>query len=361
MILKPLGCIAAIALLPLYVHGAEATPPAAPLPHAHLYENLEEKLTPQGLELIPGVLQAGMLLEVQAYYAEQGGTNSSDLKLATFELGLDGELNENVKGHALLLWEQDETEPLDLDEGFVTLGGSEQIPLSLTAGRLYLPFGAYYNHCISDPLTQALGEIRKTAALLGYACELCDIQAGVFRRDLAGEDQERLNRFAASLTLNPADFLQLGGYLVSDLGETDGLQDGIKANTSPTDSAAMPAEHDPVPGAGGFIHLARGIFALEGEYIAAAKKFAPGVLADERLQPAAWNIELACMIRPYLEIAGRYEGSRDFPDVPRHQCGGAVTCSICRNTTLAVEYLYARFSGNLPDRHLTTTQLALEF
>ncbi|MBW2639985.1 MAG: hypothetical protein JRE10_07415 [Deltaproteobacteria bacterium] len=47
--------------------------------------------------------------------------DSSDITLATVELGLDVDIIKHVKGHVLFLWEEDDTEPVDVDEGFITL------------------------------------------------------------------------------------------------------------------------------------------------------------------------------------------------------------------------------------------------
>lgn len=162
---------------------------------AQLYETLHEKITPEGIEVIPGLMYIGTLMEVEAEYREQDGQESSDLKLSTFELGLEVKAHELLKGYALLLWEQDDTEPIDLDEAYLVLGDGKGMPLSLTAGRFYLPFGMFYSHFITDPITLELGETRKTAAMLGYTHDYFDIHAGAFRRDIADEDSRRLNRF----------------------------------------------------------------------------------------------------------------------------------------------------------------------
>ena len=54
------------------------------------------------------------------------------------------------KGDLIISWD-DET-PLEIDEGFVTIGGSEEFPSFLTLGKLTLPFGLYETSMISDPL-----------------------------------------------------------------------------------------------------------------------------------------------------------------------------------------------------------------
>ena len=115
------------------------------------------------------------LLEAEAGYnrfepdrANEPDDEDSNITLSTFELGLDAELNRHVSGHALVLWEEDDTEPVDLDEGFITFTGTEEIPAYLHAGKLYVPFGVYDTVFISDPFTLELGETRKSAVFAGY-------------------------------------------------------------------------------------------------------------------------------------------------------------------------------------------------
>ncbi len=117
---------------------------------------------PEGIELMPGVT-AGVFLEAEASYEEQGNESSSDIVLSTFELSVDGELTEDVRGHALLLWEEDDSDGVILDEATITIGGAEHIPVYVEVGRQYVPFGAFNNHMVSDPLTLLTGPSPKVA------------------------------------------------------------------------------------------------------------------------------------------------------------------------------------------------------
>ncbi len=66
---------------------------------------------------------------------------ASDITLATVELGIDTKITDNLSGHVLLLWEEDDTEPADIDEAFISIHGGENVPFYLDAGRMYVPFG----------------------------------------------------------------------------------------------------------------------------------------------------------------------------------------------------------------------------
>jgi hypothetical protein len=66
------------------------------------------------------------LLETEAGYTNQDfndpleeDTDSSDITLATVEIGVGAKISEHVAGHILMLWEQGATEPFDIDEGII--------------------------------------------------------------------------------------------------------------------------------------------------------------------------------------------------------------------------------------------------
>lgn len=92
------------------------------------------------------------LIEVEFGYESTSEEDAGDLVLATVELGIDVDITEHVTGHILLLNEEDDTEPMDVDEGYITLDGGDAMPLFLRVGKMYLPFGRFESHFVSDPL-----------------------------------------------------------------------------------------------------------------------------------------------------------------------------------------------------------------
>ncbi len=120
------------------------------------------------------------------------------------------------------------------------------------------------------------------------------------------------------------------------------------------------AAHNPVGGLGGFAHVSHGRWELEAECLGAAQDFNPGILAEAELRPAAWNLEVAYMLRENFKLAARYEGSHDFPEQPGRQYGAAASWGIMAHTTLSLEYLCGEFSA-AADRHGAAAQLAVEF
>ena len=116
--------------------------------------------------------------------AGESTEESSDVVLSTFELGLDVDFIEHVGGHVLVLWEEDDSEAIDLDEGYISLTGTEEMPLYLHAGKQYIPFGNMDTYFISDPLPLELGETRESALLTGYHKGMCNVFCGGFNGDV---------------------------------------------------------------------------------------------------------------------------------------------------------------------------------
>ena len=89
-------------------------------------------------------------IEVEASVESTDGDTASDIVLATAQLGLDAEINDKLSASVVLLWEEDGSEPIDVDEGYLTFSHKEW---TVCGGRLYVPFGAFNSHFVSIPLS----------------------------------------------------------------------------------------------------------------------------------------------------------------------------------------------------------------
>lgn len=198
------------------------------------------------------------LIEVEAGYehtdfADSGtpDTDSSDIALSTVELGIDADIAKHVGGHLLFKWE-DEDSSVNVDEGFIILDGEDVIPLYLNAGKMYLPFGRFESHFISDPLTLEIGEINEGAAKIGYVYNWAEICLGAFNGDVdeVGDDNH-IDDFVISITLTPEISekfdLAFGVSYISNIGDTNGLEGEITGGASTI--------KDDVPGLGIFLSL----------------------------------------------------------------------------------------------------------
>jgi hypothetical protein len=323
------------------------------------------------------------LIEAEAYYENydydgpgEDDEDSSDITLATVELGVDVDIIKHVKGHVLFLWEEDDTEPVDVDEGFITLDGEDVVPLYLNVGKLYVPFGNFESHFISDPLTLELGETRESALTVGYVNEWMDVSVSAFNGDVdeIGEDNHIETYVAAASFSVPEEVssnfgIRAGVSYISNIADSDSLKDEdddgdkIVGNDYSDDNHGKVKDY--VEGLSAFLSISyMDKFFFEFEYLGALDEFEAGELLfddGKEFQPETWNFELAYAATDRLELAIKYEGGDDLGDfLPEDQYVAAVTYGLFENTSLALEYLHGEFEND-DERDLVTTQLAVEF
>lgn len=301
------------------------------------------------------------LIEVEAGYvnfdpSDGRSEDESDLTLATVELGIDVDFVKHVSGHIVLLWEEGETEPLDVDEAYIRLDGEDVVPLYLQAGRMYVPFGNFESLFVSDPLTLELGETLESAALVGYANDLLELSFGIYKGETKGN---HLNSFVASgvYTLPgnavPGLGLTTGLSWISNLADSDFLSD---------DEVTGSSVRDKVQAASAFaVVTLNDRWTLLAEYLTALNNFEAGELDDRALKPKAWNAELGYAVTDVFNLAVKYEGGDDLGELlPDEQYGIVASYALFENTTLSLEYLHGEFE-NRDKQDVITAQLAFEF
>lgn len=316
-----------------------------------------------------GVVLSGVI-EVEAAYTddERETGETSDITLATVELGVDVNPFKHVSGHVLFLFEEDDTEQVEVDEGFIRLDGEDKLPLFLQAGRQYVPFGYFESHFISDPLTLELGETRESSVVAGYTHDMFEIALGVFNGDVneTGENDDHIDGYVASATFTlpgeNAVGLMAGVSYISSIGESDNLQD---ADGIDTDAGNTIADH--VPGLAAFIsaNYKEKVF-LELEYVTATEEFNAGELGFDGgtdAQPSAYNVELAYLFTDRLEAGIRVGGADDAGAfLPEKLYGAVVNYALFDNLSLGLEYQHGEFdTANDEEITTVTAQLALEF
>ena len=299
--------------------------------------------------------------------AAQEDTDESDIVLATAELGIDAQIAKHVSGHILFLYEEGENDDnIAVDEGFITIDGQDAVPLYLNAGKLYVPFGNFESHMITDPLTLELGETGQSAIQVGFANAMVDVSIAVFNGDVdqTGDD-DAINSYVGSVQFSlpegtVANFsLYAGVSYLSNLADSDGLE-GVIATPDGT-------IEDHVAGLGAFISVSfMDMIFLEAEYIGALDKFRAGELSIDggtEVAPSAWNFELAYSPLADLEVAVRYGQTDDIKGgafLPETQYGAAVAYRLFESTTISMEYLKGEYENNDATDGVTA-QLAVEF
>jgi hypothetical protein len=350
----------------------EAAAPAADKEtmKAEIKEEITEELKAEGgiLSGIQEHITLSGLIEVEASFGDDFEDNDlSDIVLATVELGIDAEINDWVQGHLLLLYEEDDTEPIDVDEGTITIGNPEVCPGYVTAGKMYVPFGNFETHMISDPLTLELGETNESAVQVGIETSGFYASVYAFNGDVDEHDNhdDEIEGFGANVGFayeNDNVSMDLGVDYINSIGDSDLLTE------------FLPGEIDDyVEGCGlhGIFNI--GPFTLIGEYIEAVDEFEVGELAfgSDGAEPSAWNVEAGYT----FELAGKettlaigYQGTDEALalELPEYRLMGSVAMEIFDGTSLAFEWAHDEDydesdGGTGEDADIATVQLGVEF
>ncbi|MBE9535975.1 MAG: LbtU family siderophore porin [Proteobacteria bacterium] len=329
--------------------------------------SLEEKIAKLEAEKPkPGILEnvsISGLIEIDAVSVKDdqaallvppASRDTSDITLSTVELGIDAKVNDNVEGHILFLYEDDED--VVVDEGTITI--TSDYGISLTAGKMYVPFGMFNSHFITDPMTLDLGETRETAVVLGYSNDVFELSVGVYNGDVDEfGDEDEIGDVVASLTISPVEGFTIGASYISDMADTDNDITGAAG-------AALPVA-DTNDAYSAFLSATLGPLTLELEHLSAVEDFQ---IADFdantdglRDRPSATNVELALAIGDKSEVAVRWEESDEagsFED----RMGIAASCEVLKGTTVIFEYMSAEYDDDSGDDYDTiTAELAIEF
>lgn len=310
-------------------------------------------------------VEVGALIEVEAgYHNDFDGESSSDIVLATAELGVSAWVNEWVAGEITLLYEEDDT-PLEVDVAIITVAPPDG-PWFVNAGQYYLPFGVFDTNMISDPLTLEIGETRESAIQAGFGKAGGFGSVYVFNGTNREDSDDRIDNWGANLgygvELERFNLVASLGY-INDIGDSDALQDALGTNDVPDYT-------------GGWSLSARvesGAFTVIGEYVTAAGEFDPGVLAfnGRGAEPSAWNLEVGYGFwigsRDAVFAVG-YQGTDDglALELPERRLVTALSVDIMEHTALSFEWAHDKDydvgeGGTGESGDTLTTQLAVEF
>jgi hypothetical protein len=322
------------------------------------------------LSRLPGKVELSGLVEVEAFTAEDfAGAETGDITLATVALHLDAAPADWTQAHIVLLYEEgEEDDHVTIDEAFLTLGKPGAYPASLSAGRMYLPFGSYATNMISDTLPLEIGEINDTALLAAYESGGLQGSLYAFRGDLRqrGED-ETIDTWGAGLHyVREGDFSwDLGLGWLNNIGDTDGLGDYLEENTGANEM------DDQVAGLAAHALLGYGPVDFTVEYVRALDRFKAAEIsfAGAGAEPEAWSFELGLtcelLARQTIFSVG-WQGTAEAVDLglPQSRYLAGVRMYLLENVSLALEYLHDEdygisAGGTGDDGHAAALQLAV--
>ena len=311
------------------------------------------------------------VVEVEATHTESfAGSDTSDITLATVELFVDTQFHELIGTHVQLIYEDDGTETISLDEANFTLGNPDTFPAYLVGGRWKLPFGGGFDTAMStDPLTLNLGEMQESALLVGAAYEGATIEAYFFNGDTQeAASGDHINRWGLNVGYGgEVDSITYGigaGYL-NNIADTDGLTTALGNNTTTLGEYRSGVE----------IHgeLAYGGFATRGAYMTALDSFSAAEIAfnGAGAKPSSWVFETSYTI-PIMgketTFAGTIQGTKETLalGLPENRIGAAVTVGIVDHFSVTGEYLHdtdydTTDGGTGNNGHTATVKFAADF
>jgi hypothetical protein len=293
------------------------------------------------------------LIEVEFATGDDfAGGNFNSFDASTVELGLDIKAPDWIAGHILLKYEEEGDNKGDffVDEATITLGNSEKFPLTLTAGKFYLPFGDFSTNMIQDPLTLEIGEINDSGAALGF-------ESNGFAAALYGYKGMKEADVNKPVTEH-SDNMGYGGMAGYGYGKNDvSFTGGVSWTSNMADSdgaiadifgdAGLDSVENSVNGLG--IHLGAGFGPLSiiGEYITALDNFSPTEIdfQGQGAEPGAWNTELAFTTELFSRetvFAIGWQGTDEAVAIglPESRYLGSVGMEILPKTALTLEYYY---------------------
>ncbi len=311
---------------------------------------------------LPEGLEFGALLEVEAGYSRTKSEDESDITMATVELSGGWQMAEWLRGDLVLLYEEDDTEPMEVDQAAATLGNTEKFPLFLTAGKMYVPFGNLDSFFISDPIVLGLAETRETAALLGFEKGGFSASASAFNGDVETDGENRIQNavLAASYGIEGTNSsFRFGGSWIRNIMDSDGLTGVLK------DSYAYTYTEDHTGGLNLWATAALGPATLIAEYVTALDDISVDGVSTG-LRPSSVNLELAYALTERLEVAAKYEKADDVTDwFAENRYGVVGRCRLFETdlccTGLALEYMKEDFGTGAEDADVVTAQLSVEF
>ncbi|MBI5557235.1 MAG: LbtU family siderophore porin [Deltaproteobacteria bacterium] len=313
------------------------------------------------------------LVEVEVNSSENfAGEESSDINLATVELGIDATISDWSQAHVVLLHEEgEEDEHVTVDEALITVGNTEEFPAYLTAGRMYLPFGSYVTNMVSDTLPHEIGETGDSGVLTGFQVSGFYGSLYAFNGDIReqGED-DRIDAWGASLGYaHEGEQFSLDAALdwLNSIGDSDGLGDYLQDNTGNEETDEY------VQGFAAHLLLQYGPFDVVAEYVRALDAFTTAEIAfnGSGAEPRAWSLEAGWtfdLLTRQTIFSLSWQGTDEALalGLPEDRYMAAVRMFLLSNTSVALEYLHDEdydlaAGGTGDDGDSATMQVAVEF
>jgi hypothetical protein len=307
------------------------------------------------------------LLEIEAGYENDFETEeTSDLTIATVELGLNAQIHPQAEAYLSVKYEENET-PLEIDEARLTVHQASQAgTVVLAIGQQYAPFGRFETQLVSDPLTLALAEIREKTLQLGLETASFYSTVYAFNGETQEDANDTIDHWGLDMGLrqeNSKYVYEIGlGYL-NGIGDTDGLTDALEST----------AVNGYVGGLNLHAWLELDDFYGIVEYIRALDAFDERDLAfgAAGAQPQAWHLELSyalSWLNRETTLALSYQATEEALalGLPETRYLMGISMALFEQMQLSLEWAFDQdydknVGGTGHDADILTLQLAVEF
>ncbi|MEG3638207.1 LbtU family siderophore porin [Magnetococcus sp. PR-3] len=263
----------------------------------------------------------GGQVRVQASTTENNGSSGiskledgSNVKVRLVELDIDTKINEWVTTSTALTYEHDGSTAFNVDTATVTVGNMDKFPVTLTMGKMTLPFGSYASSAIADPLTKELGEIGDTAAVVNFEMRGFTADFYLFNGDSQKNgDTNAIDQFGGNVGYSHTGktyTASMGLHFVNSVENSGGISTAISAIDSMTDMA----DYSSAWGVNASVTWRNLTFL--GEYVQLLDPIASSTTDTDwnntNLRPSAWHGEISYSM-PILDkqtnFAISYSGS----------------------------------------------------
>ena len=318
-------------------------------------------------------IEIGGVAEVEAAYNDPDeGDSTSDIVLATAELGVAAQVNDWISAETTLLFEEDDTD-LEVDVAVITIAPPEG-SWFIQSGLMYEPFGTFETNLISDPLTLEIAETRESSILAGIEKNGFTSGVYIFNGDLSEDGDSDIDNFGVfagyALENESGSTFTINVGYINDIGDSDTLQDVIQENID----AAVVDYSDYVGGISIDAMYNYGPFNVVAEYISATDNFEAEELPFNTggAKPEAFNLEVGYSFNVGsvpMTAALAYQGTDDAValELPEERIIGGLSAEIFDATSLSFEWAhdddYSSSDGGTDEfgGHTFTSQLAVEF
>ena len=290
-------------------------------------------------------LKIGGTLEIEATNTESftADTNTSDLSLAKATLYFEAQPHEMLQTYIAGVFKEADGANIALDEGWVKIGETDDMPAYLKAGNFVVPFGAFNTNMLADPLGLTLAETAENPVQVGYSMGGFSGSVFAFNGDTQENGEgDHFDKFGANLAYSAkvsGASVDLGLSYINAIGESDTIEGALGSATS--------MAGDNPSGIGVSAMVQTGPFTGIFEYITATDDFDSGDVAfnGTNAQPAAYQFEIGyttTLLEKELVLAATYQMSEESQalGIAEEQYGVAATLSYLPGLAIGVEYMH---------------------